>query len=181
MSKTWKQFLTEKYGETHDFSSTQVNLPSGLAGKIIKWGKDNIPEDVLYKSGDSFGREDEIHATILYGLHDKNPKAVKNLIKDVKSLKLKLGKISLFTSDEYDVVKISVISSDLRNLNSKFKANLKYSSDYPRYQPHITIAYVKKGEGDKYNGNGQFMGEKAIIDHIIFSSKNNVKTRIELV
>lgn len=181
MSKTWVQFLIEKNGVSYDFSSTQVNIPTRLANKVLRWGADNIPEEALHKVGDKFGREDEIHATILYGVHDEEPDAVKQLLTDVGPLKLELGKISLFANNsKFDVVKISVISPDLHKLHTKFKENLEYSSDYPRYQPHVTIAYVKKGKGDKYDGNEDFLGERAEIDTVIFSSKNGTKTKIKL-
>jgi len=175
---TWQEFL-EKKNTNYDFSSTQVNLPSNLSDKILSWGKNNIPDDVLYDRK-GFGREDEIHATVLFGLHDMQPNAVEKILQDAKPIKLELGKISLFSSDEYDVVKINVKSPDLHRLNTKLKSSLEYTSTHPGYKPHVTIAYVKKGEGKKYDGNKTFDGDDATIDEVIFSSKNGTKTKIRL-
>lgn len=38
------------------------------------------------------------------------------------------------------------------DINKKLK-ELDYKNDYPDYTPHITLAYVKSGEGEKYITN----------------------------
>jgi len=174
--KTWQQFLQEKKNTNYDFSSTQVNLPHALANKIIKWGKVHIPDNELHE----LGREDEIHATVLYGIHDSEPDAVKKLLKSIQPINIKLGKISLFSDDEYDVIKIDVRSPDLHKLNAKLRDSLKYTSSHPIYKPHVTIAYVKKGRGKKYDGLDPFDNNSIKINQIIFSSKDGTKTTISL-
>ena len=177
---TFQQYLTEKKNVDYDLSSTQVDLPSDIAKGVIAWCKFHIPEDDLYKEGDKFGRENEIHVTILYGLHTANPLEVKKIVKGNKPIKFTLGKISLFSSNsQYDVVKIDVEGQALHQLNKKLK-KLKYTSSFPQYHPHITLAYVKKGMGKKHVGVSKFAGEVIISNDIIFSSKNGTKTKIEL-
>ena len=171
--------MTEKSGVQHDFSSTHVELPTEIANQIIKWGKKEIVQQDIYSSG-RFGLEDEIHATVLYGIYDETPINVEKILLGERPIKLELGKITLFTNNpKFDVVKIEVLSPDLHRINKKLCA-VDHMSEYPKYKPHVTIVYVKKGCGDKYDQKTDFEGQKATCDAIIFSSKNGRKTKITL-
>ncbi|MCK9459664.1 MAG: 2'-5' RNA ligase family protein [Proteobacteria bacterium] len=175
---TWQQYL-EKHGTSYDYSSVQVDIPQHLAKKIIAWGKKHIPEKELYKEGSHFGRENEIHVTILYGLHTSKSEEVKEIVKG-NAIKFTLGKISIFEHDaKYDVVKIEVQGQSLHQLNKKLK-QLKHTSSFPTYCPHVTLAYVKKGQGKKYIGINEFSGEIIAAKEIIFSSKDDTKVKIKL-
>lgn len=162
--------------KTYDYSSTQFNLPLDVANKIIKWGKENIPEKILYidpEKKTSYGRETEIHVTVLYGITSDSSLRTRALLKNQKSFEIKLGKISIFdTSDLFDVVKIEVMSPELHKLNQKFCNGLAYENKYSKYIPHVTIAYVKHGEGKKYNGLTPFQGIKINVDNVLFSPKS---------
>ena len=181
--KTFKQFLIEKYQEKHDHSSAQVLLPKNLAMKILDWGDNKVPDDIVYNDPDNpaFGREDEPHVTILHGLFESDPENIKELVQNFKSFNVKLGKMSLFTSNEkFDVLKIDVHSEGLNGLNSKLKNNLETTRQYPQYVPHITIAYVNKKSSDEFVGNKVFEGQQFHVDEIVFSSKNGEKTKIRI-
>ena len=86
---------------------------------------------------------------------------------------------NIFTNDDYDVVKIDVSGSELHQLNKKLQV-LPHTNNYPKYQPHVTIAYVKKGQGKKYVGIAEFKDKEIHGDHIVFSSKNGNKSIITL-
>lgn len=167
----------------YSFSSVQINLPGDLSKRIIRWGKDHIDYDIIFRdpNNPNFGRENEIHVTVLYGLHSKVSTETRMISKEVKPFKIRLGKISIFDkSDLFDVVKIEVHSERLHALNKTFRKKVNYTSKYPKYQPHVTIAYVKHGEGKQYVGKSPFKGEEFEADHIIFSSKEGSKERIKL-
>jgi 2'-5' RNA ligase len=182
MNKTWELFLTEKKGVHYDFSSSQVDLPPEIARRVIKWGKENIPDDQLKVDEDGGkGRENEIHVTVLYGLHDATPYKVERAIKDVKPFKIELGTTSVFTNnDDFDVVKIDVISPELHRINKILRDNCEYTNNYPDYKPHVTVAYVQKGKGWQHGRKDDFFGVKWTADEIIFSSKTGKKSRIVL-
>ncbi len=168
----------------YSFSSTQINLPKDLADSIIKWGKETIPDNEIFKdpSDPSFGREDEIHVTVLYGIHSDSSLESKKLIDREKPFTIELGKIGVFTTnDQFDVVKINVNSPELHSLNKKLVNNLEHTNKFKEYQPHITVAYLKKGKGWKYQGNNVFNGKLFQVDHVYFSSKNGKKTKIEVL
>jgi len=174
--KTWKQFLLEKQ---HDYSSTQVNLPTDIAQKIMKWSHQFIAEEDVYTE-DDHGRETEPHVTVLFGLHDNDAHSLKNALKGEKKVTMELKETSIFESAQYDVVKFTVESEDLYRLNRKISDACENTQSHPSYSPHCTISYVKKGTGKKYIGNKEFDGTKLIIDHILFSDKNRDKTKIAL-
>jgi len=164
----------------YDFSSTQVNLPEDLSQEIIEWGKKNVTDKDLYVKDSKYGREDEPHVTILYGIHSAEYKETASLIKGYGEAKIKLGKMSVFTNDKYDVLIIEVMSKDLEKLRKTLTDKVEYSSDHPKYQPHVTIAYVKKGRGWKFYGNEWFTNQQFKTNHITFSSYTNDKHRLSL-
>lgn len=166
----------------YDFSSVHVNVPTPLAEEIIEWGKLQVTDDDIYvtQKDPTFGREDEIHATILYGLHTDKVENVSRLLENTGPIKAKLGKIGVFTNPhKFDVVMINVDSPDLRRLNSLLHGNLKYTNKYGGYNPHVTIAYVNKGKGWKHHGLSQWQGSEFTCNYAVFSSKNGSKHKID--
>lgn len=174
----WDRFLDEKKNVTYDFSSVHVKLPSDISNKIIRWSETKIKDKDLFQSE---GRENEIHVTILYGIHDEEHHYVKKLLEQEPPVNLELGETNVFTNNiKFDVLKISVISPDLRRLNKKLKESLEFTNGYVKYQAHCTIAYMQKGTAKPYIGGEMFKGKKLKTDQIIFSSSNGKKTKIKL-
>ena len=56
----------------------------------------------------------------------------------------------LFENLEFDVVKLGVIKTPKLEEINKRLSELPNSNQFPEYKPHITLAYVKKGSGQKY-------------------------------
>ncbi len=169
-------------GQVHDYSSTQVNLPENEAQRFRDFGG-KIPDSQLYidpKEGYESGREDTPHITVKYGLDTVEPKDVEPLLADQRPIAAKLGKVSIFEVDNYDVVKVDIESPELHALNKKIADNLKVTDTYPDYKPHATIAYVKKGEGQKYAGDTSFEGDEITFDSLVFSGKDGRDTVIPL-
>ncbi len=161
----------------YDFSSVQAQIPDSEAIKILTFGS-MIPEDFLAGNG----REDDIHVTVKYGIHTNDFTALRDLFVGVKPLKAKFGKVTLFdTNNDFDVVKVDIISPDLVKMNKKISQNFEVTDTHPKYHPHCTIAYVKKGCGKPFDGNDLFEGIKMELDEITFSGKNNRKTSFKLI
>ena len=142
--------VNEETSHKYEYGCLMLDL------KFKNWDKfvNSIPEDKLYnEEGDrTFGRELEPHCTVLYGFtKNTDVNKIKNSIKTLKSpIKLSLDKIDIFENEKYDVVKFNVISKDLHKLHKVFKQNFENEESYPNYQPHVTIAYVQKGFGEKF-------------------------------
>jgi 2'-5' RNA ligase len=178
-----RPFTDRKLG-LYPYSSVQVNLPSILADQIIRWGEDVIHENDIYcpKNDLIHGREDEIHITLLYGIHSQSADEVENLLVEQNSFKVRLGFVSVFTTnDDFDVIKIEACGSSLFHFNQLLKNSINNTPNYSLYRPHVTIAYVKKNcFNNKIIGDSKFNDWSWNVKTVIFSSKNGKKTPIRL-
>ena len=106
------------------------------------------PKDVYVDEEDSsFGFEDEPHCTLLYGLHEGvTTKDIKKVVEKYSYPKVIAYNSSLFENEKYDVLKFDIKGDNLHETNNDLK-QYPYSSDYPDYHPHMTIAYLKSGTG----------------------------------
>lgn len=158
MIYSFKQFLNEAKNHVFSYGCVMAEL------SYPKWEEDILSlidkEDVYNgedDDSDRFGLEDEPHVTLLYGIHADEVDAddVKKFIEDYKfeSTDVELTKIDIFEREEndYDVVKFNLNKLKLfKDINKKLCDKFPFTTDFPRYNPHSTIAYVKKGTGKKY-------------------------------
>lgn len=132
------------------YSCLMAVIPRDVAARILRWNKVLIPEDVLDPEE---GRESEPHVTVKFGLHEAKPSdKLKKLIANTQPFKIKLGKTSIFENEKYDVVKLSVESKAIHAFNAAVKKAVQTTDTYPTYIPHLTLAYVKPGEGKRFVG-----------------------------
>lgn len=179
---TYRPFTDRKTG-LHPYSSVQINLPSILADQIVRWGDHAIKDSDIYCPPNDMihGREDEIHITLLYGVHSQSPEQVQFLLAREQPFEVRLGRISIFTThDEFDVVKIEAYSPSLFYFNHLLKSNLQNTPNYDTYRPHVTIAYIKKNLYSNLIGNSDFKDWRWTAQSVIFSSTNGEKTAIRL-
>lgn len=185
---TFTDFFESKEGKKipkniYSYSSVLYLLPDKVAKKIHNWGLKNIKDEDLYLEPEdrSYGRESEIHCTVLYGIHDKKSNSVRKLLKGVSPFDIKLGKVSSFTNPEkFDVIKVEVASQKLHDLHDLLCDNLEVTETYPDYKPHITIAYLKKGKGRSLVGSEVFADVLVKVKEVVFSSRAGVKSPIYL-
>jgi 2'-5' RNA ligase len=153
-----------------------------LADDIISWCYDHVQEsDIYYDSEDhSFGREEYVHLTIL-GCIEDTEKNVSETISSCKNTSCQLGKIKLFTQNsKFDVLMIEVVDDEILNLNKQLFKNIINKPDFPKYIPHITIAYLKKGCGKEFVENQHFCGRTFPIDALVYSIKTGQKNKYQL-
>ncbi len=160
----------------HAYSSTQFNLTGDLAFQVRALGyrieADDLAED---------GREENPHITVKFGLHTNDAEEVRTALSDQSPVAVQFGPASYFAGAEHDVVKIDVISKGIRELNATISEALPNTTTYPDYVPHVTIAYVKPGLGEKYAAVlNDLEGRTAVFDRLTFSDKNRVHTSIPL-
>ena len=114
----------------------------------------NLNKDDLYfehRNNIDYGIEDETHISVGLSLdNDTNLDELKKYLDDISKYKAILCDISVFEREEFDVLKCSVISSSLKRTNKEIQDNFKNYCEFPTYNPHVTIAYFKKGCAEKY-------------------------------
>lgn len=114
------------------------------------------PEDV-YEGDGGYGLEHDPHVTVLFGFHDDKvdvnelKRCVKTIM-DKRPLGFTLGQASIFDNPQYDVLKFDINDTTgiLTELNGMLSDQYENTNSYPDYHPHATIAYIKKGEGQRY-------------------------------
>lgn len=158
----------------------QLNIPN-----LVESAENIIKSDDIYNDeNNSYGLEIDPHVTILYGLHkDIDDNKIIKLCKLLKAPKLKLKTISLF-ENEYDVLKFDVESDDLILYNELVKNTFEYTSNYPDYHAHVTIAYLNKGKGKDYLDNKElnnFLTENIEITNFYYSKANGEKYYIDVI
>lgn len=129
----------------YDYSCLMLDL------NIKDWDKllDKIDDSLVYNNeSNEYGKETEPHVTILYGLHQG--KEILNQLRDICShckspIEIKVNRISIFETEDFDVLKFDVESEILTKLNKIIATSFENTNDYPGYLPHITISYLKKG------------------------------------
>lgn len=168
-----------KIAGPHKFATTQVNFPSDFAESVKAFGRMIPDADICEEEG---GRETDIHATVKYGIHDSDPDGVRSVIRQNfhKPIEVETGKTSIFECNGYDVLKIDLLSAGLTLLNQLISDNCECTTTHSLYSPHVTIAYLKQGCGQKYVGHNWFAGQSFAFDSIEFGSQSGAKTTIKL-
>jgi len=170
--------IFENISKKYDYSSIQFDLFDPIKEMIISEGK-KIPENSLYIDENNYGRDSHPHCTILYGIHTKKVKEVRQLMSLIKPFTIVLRDISFFKLDNYDVLKINVESNKLMKINNYLKDSLNHTSTFPIYKPHVTIAYVRKDFVPSMNLS-LFNGISTRITQITFCSKDGDQEKIIL-
>jgi len=142
----------------------------------------SINHEDLYKPEETrYGIETDPHITILYGIHkDVDDYSVKELFKNLgkSNFDIKINGIDCFFNKDYDVLKFNIDSKKLHELNRLAKS-LPNTNEYPEYKPHMTIAYLKKGTGQKYINENFNIGIDNIIK-IVYSKPSGESINIPL-
>lgn len=139
-----------------------------------------IKEDDLYNNEENeYGLEVEPHVTVLYGLHDDeiNEDDIIKLFTLIDGPNVTTNKITLFENEKFDVVKWDIDSDDLTLLNKMVTSMFPYTSSFPDYHAHCTIAYCLPGKGKEYTKNYK-KDIKKKIDYWVYSKANGKKIKI---
>jgi hypothetical protein len=139
------------------------------------------PEDVYVDEDDStFGLENEPHVTLLYGLHDDvGLDKIEPIVGDKNYTAVKAHNASLFKNPKYDVLKFDVDGEMLHGVNKEL-AELPHTTDYPDYHPHMTVAYLKPGAGQKYCDMLKDKEYQLAPTHAIYSAPSGDKHQINI-
>lgn len=78
------------------------------------------------------------------------------------------------------MVKVDVTSPDLMRLNRLISSSLRCTDTFPVYKPHVTLAYVLPGKGQRYAGMTDVDGMELTFDAMTFSDLDGEKTKLRL-
>ncbi len=154
--------------------------PDSLAQDLLAFSKANIPADIIYEKEDDnplerFGYELEPHATVVYGIPMAEALGgLQMFLQDMQPgpAPIKLGKIIKFRPKDkpYDVLVVEVESDSpngLVALNAVLKEFYETDDTFPDYKPHLTLAYVHKGQAEWLDGSEAFLGQEHLLDTIL--------------
>lgn len=134
----------------HSACSVQLHMPYKVACNIRNWGYRHIKEKDLFYGNDEKGhlwggRERDTHITISIGLEDEKEEQVLQKVCDKLPIKVAIGKVQRFECGECDVLYFPVLPNEkLNEIYNEVIPLVKFPSQWG-FNPHSTIAYVKKG------------------------------------
>lgn len=166
----------------HGFSSVYIPIVGSLAEAILSFGEDTVSESDLFIDNESlfYGREDEPHITIVYGMHADGPEEVAPIFEKHMPFTVTFGLIDSFNRMDFDVLIIRAYSKKLHELHHEVMEKTKTTSKFKYYEPHCTLAYVQKGKCKDLMGVDEFEGVEIEVSKLIFSNKVGVKTDLRM-
>lgn len=152
--------------EAHEYASTQAVPPQDIVD-LVKQAQGAIDQEDLHADG--FGPPP--HVTVLYGIGDEDKNVAVDTMRNAGPMKAKVSGVDLFQNDDYDVVIFAVDSEDLQGLRQQLDQAIPDNmNSYPDYKPHMTIAYVMPGMGEKYKDmESELIGREFDLDALEFS------------
>lgn len=177
----YTSLLNEAKGDGADCILVPVNIPF--------WTKitDNIRKADIWDKEKGHGIEEEPHVTILYGIvpGTLTNQSIRDNVVDFftgfAGIKLESDGISLFENDKFDVLKFNIKLTNNLQYVRRYAETLPFESKYPIYEPHCTIAYLKKGKGKEYvkelTGKYEFI---YLAQSVIYSEANGNKYQIQM-
>jgi len=124
--------------------------------KAIQQLQQQIDSEDLYvrkdpESSISYGLELSPHVTLAPCLRN-NTKLdnVKKFLLPLENYRLELTGLTVFENRQFDVLVCNVKRCDpLFETNSEISEHYRLSNQF-KFNPHVTVAYLKKGKGKKY-------------------------------
>ena len=166
--------------EAYSYGCLLARFPDPVRSEMIKMAK-GIPDDDVFEDEDGeFGREDNPHVTVKYGIHTKDVEDVKKALRGWAPVRVKLGKPSVFKNDDFTVLKLNVSGSELHRLNKQICDELKCTDTHPDYKPHATVAYLNKDSDYQQFYDDSLNGKDMVLDELEFSDADGKKHTIKL-
>jgi 2'-5' RNA ligase len=118
------------------------------------------------------------HVTIKYGIETNDVEEVAAALGKFIPIRLMFGATKMFMASDInptDVVMIQMFGMSLLRLRRKIESVLVTHDNKPYYYPHLTLAFVNEHASIAYVGNNPFIGEKVVVDRVVFNPVNGQK------
>ncbi len=156
-------------------SNLYCSLQLKGAKKFFKEIQNSIEPSDIHE----MGIEEEPHITVMYSEQTNehiNPvETFKKILsinkRNLRGKSVELNTLTLFVGEDFDVLKFEVVCPLLNLLHNSIKHISGLQPTFPIYKPHATVAYLKKGVGEKYL---KFYGTKNV-------KINKLKMRINII
>lgn len=155
-------------------------LPRWKCSHLAGWARGHVDPSHLH--GD--GLENWFHVTIKYGFED-SPFVLGQLrefLRKCSPFTIQVKGLSYFPdSGDGDVLKLDCEGPDLRALNKALSEQFQCHDTHPVYKPHLTLAYLSRGQGKKY---AKFPGPDGFtfpVGEVVYSDVRGMKTPISLL
>ncbi len=162
-------------GERYKYQSTQFEVTGDAADKLLEL-QDAI--DVADLGDEGF--ELEPHITCRYGLEGCTVQDVAEAVRGFGPLKVRLGETKVFEQDDCDVLVVAVVGAKIHRLN-KLLADLPHVDKQKQYKPHVTVAYLLPGCGEKYAGDDLLAGTELSFDAVTFCDLDGTHAEVSLL
>jgi 2'-5' RNA ligase len=176
--KSFKEYIMESASQKkgNGFGCLMLMYNSDFKSKFTELTR-QINKSHLYNPDDGFGTEDDPHITVKYGLHEQDHEKVFDILGKLDPIEVKLRtKVSLFENEKFDVIKIDIVSEEIRALNKRVCRLFDYTDKFKDYHPHTTVAYVESGLGCRYlNLESPLLGSTFSLNRICFSDEESNK------
>lgn len=135
----------------YDYGCVMARIDEEAARKILDFNNRTITNEMLYEEeGYGYGREITPHITIKFGLTESyTEEQMKQLLSKVVPFNVEIGGVSIFENEKFDIVKFDIEGKEIRELNEMF-SQLPNEDKHPIYHPHLSLAYVKRGLGQRF-------------------------------
>lgn len=157
-----------------EYSSLQINLPPAIDDAIVKFAA-TIPDAQLAEGG----RATQPHLTVKQGLMTRRPDDAVALVAGEKTFSVTFGRTHVFETADHDIVHVDVSSERLMVLHDAL-STLLHRDPHASYHPHVTIAFVKPGQGAAYAGNSFLAGFEMQVRGLTYSSPDGTQVDIPL-
>ena len=166
----------------YDYGTVQTSDVSEIVTDAIKDIQGRIDKDKLYDGEDEPGWVENgiqklFHITVLFGVNDNVKDEVKKVFDKYKPVHIETTGVEYFdTNPDFDVAIVKCKSEELTKIHDELKDTLENEETYPNYNPHITIAYLKKGE--KLDDNEQITDTSWEVDSLDISTSDGQLEKI---
>jgi 2'-5' RNA ligase len=143
-------------------------LPGGLAEKVERYAG-LVPDEDLYE-GEGFGRADDPHVTLKFGLITRDSGEAARALRGVRPFAASLGRTFRFEGDEFDVIAAEARGEGLLVCHSLL-SRLRNGDPHEDYVPHCTVAFVKPGACSWLDGDDALAGEGFTVRDVVFSDR----------
>lgn len=127
-----------------------IPVPYQLGQLVHQWGIVTIPPDALLETKpeycDTRPLPNDMHITLAANLDTRAKHELKRVVKSTSIFRLHFDTVTSWVSHEREVVKVNMLSTEVRRLHTKLLTVLcAHGPNMQPFTPHITIAFCKPG------------------------------------